>query len=69
MDSAFAVFQTFVEQGADAALQQFRSSIKRKAAEFTPADEGRETLTEKQSKLQQAPHHLDYYFNYRFLSF
>ena len=62
VDSGYAVFQTYLDQGAEAALRQFRSSITGQPAELSPLDA---------ANIQQGapPHRLDYFFRYEFLIF
>ena len=61
VDSGYAVFQTYIEKGAEAALQHFRSSITGTPSPPSPAEV---------PKVEQAPsHRLDYFFRYEFLIF
>ena len=61
VDSGYVVFQTYMEKGAEAALQLFRSSITGKPVEPSPSNVF-ETV-------QPAPHRLDYFFRYEFIIF
>ncbi|MCJ1301137.1 hypothetical protein MMC08_003936 [Hypocenomyce scalaris] len=60
VDAGYAVYQTYLEHGAEAALVQFRSGVTGKPAEPVPATDS--------SKAPQ-PHRLDYFFRYEFIVF
>ena len=59
MDSAYLVHQTYLEKGAEAAFQVFRSSITGEPVKL-PLPEAAE---------DSAPHRLDYFFKYEILIF
>lgn len=61
MDSGYAVFESYMEKGAAAALEQFRASIRETPAEPPHSDAAKDQ--------QVAPHRLDYFFRYEFLIF
>ena len=60
VDAGYAVYQTYLEHGAEAALVQFRSSVTGKQVEPVPSTAA--------AKAPQ-PHRLDFFFRYEFLVF
>ena len=68
MDEAYAVYEKFLDDGAEAALQTFRASgagILDPQLKHTYTDRPRKP----QSSLPRQPHRLDYFFEYEFIPF
>lgn len=60
VDSAYDVYQTYLEHGAEAALVQFRAAVSGKPAE---------SVIKMSAPKSPQPHRLDYFFRYEFLVF
>lgn len=68
IDEAYVVYETFLEHGAEAALEVFRASG---AGRLDP--QLKHTYTDRprepRAGISRPPHHLDYFFEYEFIPF